>query len=241
MTETDSSSAEATSADIGPVRLMLVDDQELVRAGFAMVLDSTDDLTVVAQAGDGQEALALLEYTAVDVVLMDVRMPRLDGIEATRRAVAARPDLKVIVLTTFDLDESVTAAIAAGASGFLLKDVAPQSLIEAVRTVRRGDAVIDPVSTRRLLRATAPLLATPDPAGERPVAGAPNAALAELTPREREVLVLMGQGLSNSEIASGLFLSEATVKTHIGHVLAKTGSRSRVQAVALAFRAGLVS
>lgn len=237
-----STNTESSADGTGPVRLMLVDDQELVRAGFAMVLDSTDDLTVVAQAGDGQEALALLEYTAVDVVLMDVRMPRLDGIEATRRAVAAHPDLRVIVLTTFDLDESVTAAIAAGASGFLLKDVAPQSLIEAVRTVRRGDAVIDPVSTRRLLRATAPLLATPDPEeGQRAVVLEPGTALAELTPREREVLVLMGQGLSNSEIASGLFLSEATVKTHIGHVLAKTGSRSRVQAVALAFRAGLVS
>lgn len=224
-----------------PVRLMLVDDQELVRAGFAMVLDSTDDITVVAQAGDGEEALALLEDTAVDVVLMDVRMPRLDGIEATRRAVAAHPGLRVVVLTTFDLDESVTAAIAAGASGFLLKDVAPQALIEAVRTVRRGDSVIDPVSTRRLLRATAPLLAEPEPADAPSAATPPSAALTELTPREREVLVLMGKGLTNSEIASDLFLSEATVKTHIGHVLAKTGSRGRVQAVALAFRTGLVS
>ncbi|MDN5919452.1 MAG: response regulator transcription factor [Pseudonocardia sp.] len=220
---------------------MLVDDQELVRAGFAMVLDSTDDITVVAQAGDGEEALALLEDTAVDVVLMDVRMPRLDGIEATRRAVAAHPGLRVVVLTTFDLDESVTAAIAAGASGFLLKDVAPQALIEAVRTVRRGDSVIDPVSTRRLLRATAPLLAEPEPADAPSAATPPSAALTELTPREREVLVLMGKGLTNSEIASDLFLSEATVKTHIGHVLAKTGSRGRVQAVALAFRTGLVS
>ena len=224
-----------------PVRLMLVDDQELVRAGFAMVLDSTDDITVVAQAGDGEEALAVLGRTSVDVVLMDVRMPRCDGIEATRRAVAAHPGLRVVVLTTFDLDESVTAAIAAGASGFLLKDVAPQALIEAVRTVYRGDSVVDPVSTRRLLRATAPLLADPVAADPRSATVPPSAALAELTPREREVLVLMGTGLTNSEIAAELVLAEATVKTHIGHVLAKTGSRGRVQAVALAFRTGLVS
>lgn len=219
----------------GPVRLLLVDDQELVRAGFAMVLDSCADLTVVAQAADGEQALAELERTEVDVVLMDVRMPRLDGIEATRRAVAARPGLRVLVLTTFDLDESVTAAIGAGASGFLLKDVRPEALVEAVRTVHRGDSVVDPVSTRRLLRATAPLLTAPEPAG-MPEA---RAALAELTPREREVLGLVGRGRSNAEIRDELVVSEATVKTHIGHLLAKTGSRDRVQLVALAFRAGL--
>lgn len=218
-----------------PVRLMLVDDQELVRAGFAMVLDSCDDLTVVAQAADGEAALAELDRTAVDVVLMDVRMPRLDGIETTRRALAARPELRIVVLTTFDLDESVTAAIGAGASGFLLKDVAPQALIEAVRTVHRGDSVVDPVSTRRLLRRTAPLLAAPEP--ETPEATVPGG----LTPREHDVLVLIGRGFTNSEIAAELVVSEATVKTHVGHVLAKTGSRDRVQAVALAFRAGLVS
>ncbi|OLM17644.1 DNA-binding response regulator, LuxR family [Pseudonocardia sp. Ae707_Ps1] len=223
---------------MNPVRLMLVDDQELVRAGFAMVLDSCDDLTVVAQAGDGEQALAELDRTAVDVVLMDVRMPRLDGIEATRRALAAHPGLKVVVLTTFDLDESVTAAIGAGASGFLLKDVKPQGLIDAVRTVHSGDSVIDPVSTRRLLRATAPLLSAPEPAAAAPDAAA---ALADLTPREREVLNLVGDGRSNAEIQQDLVVSEATVKTHIGHLLAKTGSRDRVQLVALAFRAGLVS
>lgn len=217
-----------------PVRLMLVDDQELVRAGLAMVLDSCDDLTVVAQAGDGEAALASLETTGVDVVLMDVRMPGLDGIEATRRAVERHPDLRVIVLTTFDLDESVTAAIAAGASGFLLKGVAPQFLIDAVRTVHRGDSVIDPVSTRRLVRATAPLLGDGRPEPDAAV------ALDELTPREREVLVLVGEGRSNAEIAEGLVVSEATVKTHIGHLLAKTQSRDRVQLVVLAFRAGLV-
>lgn len=219
------------------VRLMLVDDQELVRAGFAMVLDSCDDLSVVAQAGDGEAALAELDRTEIDVVLMDVRMPRLDGIEATRRAVAAHPGLKVMVLTTFDLDESVTAAIGAGASGFLLKDVRPQELIEAVRTVYRGDSVVDPVSTRRLLRATAPLLSAPEPAAAQPDA---QAALAGLTPREHEVLGLVGQGMSNAEIQAELVVSEATVKTHIGHLLAKTQSRDRVQLVALAFRAGLV-
>jgi DNA-binding NarL/FixJ family response regulator len=220
-----------------PVRLMLVDDQELVRAGFAMVLESCDDLSVVAQAGDGEAALATLERTSVDVVLMDVRMPRLDGIEATRRAVAMHPDLRVIVLTTFDLDESVTAAIGAGASGFLLKGVRPHDLIDAVRTVHRGDSMIDPVSTRRLLRATAPLLGDQRPAAATP---ASTAMLEELTPREREVLGLVGEGRSNAEIAADLVVSEATVKTHIGHLLAKTQSRDRVQLVVLAFRAGLV-
>ncbi|MFC5236642.1 response regulator transcription factor [Pseudonocardia zijingensis] len=215
---------------------MLVDDQELVRAGLAMVLDSCDDLAVVAQAGDGEEALATLETTGVDVVLMDVRMPRLDGIEATRRAVERHPELRVIVLTTFDLDESVTAAIGAGASGFLLKGVGPGDLIEAVRTVHRGDAMIDPVSTRRLLRATAPLLDGALPRSEPAEA----AVLEELTPREREVLCLVGEGRSNAEIAADLVVSEATVKTHIGHLLAKTQSRDRVQLVVLAFRAGLV-
>ncbi|ANY09721.1 LuxR family transcriptional regulator [Pseudonocardia sp. HH130630-07] len=217
---------------------MLVDDQELVRAGFAMVLDSCDDLTVVAQAGDGEQALAELGRTPVDVVLMDVRMPRLDGIETTRRALATHPDLKIIVLTTFDLDESVTAAIGAGASGFLLKDVKPQGLIDAVRTVHGGESVIDPVSTRRLLRATAPLLSAPEPAAAAPDA---LAALEDLTPREREVLTLVGSGRSNAEIQRDLVVSEATVKTHIGHLLAKTQSRDRVQLVALAFRAGLVN
>ncbi|TCK26875.1 response regulator [Pseudonocardia endophytica] len=219
-----------------PVRLLLVDDQELVRAGFAMVLDSCDDLTVVAQAADGEDALRVLETTPVDVVLMDVRMPRLDGIETTRRALETHPDLRIVVLTTYDLDESVTAAIGAGASGFLLKDVAPQALIEAVRTVHRGDSVVDPVSTRRLLRRTAPLLAEPEPDRQQQAA-----VPGELTPRERDVLVLIGRGLTNSEIAAELVVSEATVKTHVGHVLAKTQSRDRVQAVALAFRAGLVT
>ncbi|MHC1559969.1 response regulator [Actinomycetospora sp. C-140] len=214
-----------------PTRLLVVDDQQMVRAGFAMVLDTPDDLTVVAQAGSGEDALAALATTPVDVMLVDVRMPGLDGIETTRRAITTHPDLRVLVLTTFDLDESVRGAIAAGASGFLLKDVGPEALVDAVRTVRRGDAVIDPVSTRRLLRQAAPLLGTA-PAG---------AGIDALTPREREVLELMGRGYTNAEIAAEHVVSEATVKTHVGHVLAKTGSRDRVQAVALAFRTGLVS
>jgi DNA-binding NarL/FixJ family response regulator len=225
------------------VRVLVVDDQQLVRAGFCMVLNSRSDITVVAEAADGQEALDVLERVDVDVVLMDIRMPRLDGIAATRRVVATRPDVRVVVLTTFDLDASVARAIAAGASGFLLKDVAPEKLIEAVRTVHRGEAMVDAVSTRRLLRQTAPLLAAapPSPNEAGGPAGETAAVLARLTPREREVLTLMGQGATNTEIAAQEVVSEATVKTHVGHILAKTGSRDRVQAVVFAFRAGLVS
>lgn len=212
------------------IRICLADDQDLVRAGFGMVLGAQPDIEVVAEASDGDEVLPALARTPADLVLMDVRMPRVDGIEATRRVVAAHPEVKVVVLTTYDLDSAVTAAIAAGASGFLLKDVTPEYLVEAVRTVHRGDAVVDPVSTRRLLRQAAPLLdRTAEPA-----------RLADLTPRERDVLTLIGQGLTNAEIAAEHVVSEATVKTHVGHILAKTGSRDRVQAVVLAFRTGLV-
>ncbi|MCF7548820.1 response regulator transcription factor [Pseudonocardia sp. WMMC193] len=212
------------------IRICLADDQDLVRAGFGMVLGAQPDIEVVAEASDGDEVLPALARTPADLVLMDVRMPRVDGIEATRRVVAAHPEVKVVVLTTYDLDSAVTAAIAAGASGFLLKDVTPEYLVEAVRTVHRGDAVVDPASTRRLLRQAAPLLdRTAEPA-----------RLADLTPRERDVLTLIGQGLTNAEIAAEHVVSEATVKTHVGHILAKTGSRDRVQAVVLAFRTGLV-
>jgi DNA-binding NarL/FixJ family response regulator len=222
--------------DSGPsLRVVVVDDQDLVRAGFRMMLDAQPDITVVGEAADGDEVLGRLAERPADVVLMDVRMPRVDGVEATRRVVAHHPGTKVIVLTTFDLDSSVTAAIAAGASGFLLKDVTPEFMIEAVRTVHRGDAVVDPVSTRRLLRQTAPLLAAaPQPDGTE------HERIAALTPREREVLTLIGQGASNAEIATAHVVSEATVKTHVGNILAKTGSRDRVQAVVLAFRTGLV-
>jgi DNA-binding NarL/FixJ family response regulator len=215
------------------VRVVLVDDQQLVRAGFRMVIDSQPDLVVVGEASDGLEAVELLATTSADVVLMDVRMPRLDGIEATARIVAREGSPRVVVLTTFDLDEYVVAAIGAGASGFLLKDAPPEQMLAAVRTVHAGDAVIAASSTRRLLQHVGPLL--------RGGSAAPAAVLPpDLTPREREVLVCMASGLSNSEIAARFVVSEATVKTHVGRVLAKTGSRDRVQAVVLAYAAGLV-
>jgi DNA-binding NarL/FixJ family response regulator len=219
-----------------PIRVILVDDQQMVRAGFRMVIDSQPDLTVVGEAGDGAAAITLVQGTPADVVLMDVRMPGTDGIEATRRVTALPDPPRVVVLTTFDLDEYVVAAIGAGASGFLLKDAAPEDMLAAVRTVHAGDSVIAASSTRRLLQHVAPMLrgAAPVPAG-----GAE--ALAELTPREREVLVQMALGASNTEIAAQLFVSEATVKTHVGRVLSKTGSRDRVQAVVLAYRTGLVA
>ncbi|GAA4975206.1 response regulator transcription factor [Kineococcus glutinatus] len=222
-----------------PVRVVLVDDQQLVRAGFRMVIDSQPDLQVVGEASDGSEAVRLLAGTAADVVLMDVRMPVLDGIEATRRILAAAGTSgappRVVVLTTFDLDEYVVAAIAAGASGFLLKDAPPEEMLAAVRTVHAGDAVIAASSTRRLLQHVGPLLRAG--AGS---AGTPTRLPADLTPRELEVLVLMAHGLSNTEIAERFVVSEATVKTHVGRVLAKTASRDRVQAVVLAYAAGLV-
>ncbi len=219
-----------------PIRVVLVDDQQMVRAGFRMVIDSQPDLQVVGEAGDGGAAVALLARTPADVVLMDIRMPGTDGIEATRQVTALPDPPRVVVLTTFDLDEYVVAAIGAGASGFLLKDAAPEEMLAAVRTVHDGDSVIAASSTRRLLQHVAPMLRGGAPA----LPGAPDPALAELTPRETEVLVQMAYGASNSEIARGLYVSEATVKTHVGRVLAKTGSRDRVQAVVLAYRSGLV-
>ncbi|WP_432501413.1 response regulator transcription factor [Kineococcus arenarius] len=222
------------------VRVALVDDQQLVRAGFRMVIDSQPDLEVVGEASDGLAALRLVESTPCDVVLMDVRMPGVDGIEATRRITSApRPEgtepPRVVVLTTFDLDEYVVAAIGAGASGFLLKDAPPEEMLAAVRTVHAGDAVIAASSTRRLLQHVGPLLRQ-----GAATAAAPRALPADLTPREREVLECMAHGLTNSEIAARFVVSEATVKTHVGRVLAKTGSRDRVQAVVLAYTAGMV-
>lgn len=219
----------------GPLRIVLVDDQPLVRAGFSMVIDSQSDLQVVGQAADGLEAVELLRAHRADVVLMDVRMPRLDGIEATTRILAQAPAgrvPRVIVLTTFDLDEYVLAAIRAGASGFLLKDAQPEELLAAIRTVHRGDAVIAPSATKRLLErvVTAPEAAAPD-----------TSPLRDLTEREREVLTLMGLGRSNQEIGAELFVAEATVKTHVGRVLSKLGARDRVQAVIIAFETGLVA
>ncbi|WP_445263366.1 response regulator [Pseudokineococcus sp. 5B2Z-1] len=220
-----------------------------------MVIDSQPDLAVVGQAGDGAAALALLAEVEADVVLMDVRMPRMDGIEATRRLTSGDGAPRVVVLTTFDLDEYVVSAIGAGASGFLLKDAEPEELLAAVRTVHAGDAVIAARATRALLQHVGPLLAdehdgaapaAPGGAGAAPGGGpaparaADAAALEALTPREREVLELMARGASNTDLMARLFVSEATVKTHVGRVLAKTGSRDRVQAVVLAYRCGLV-
>ena len=231
--------------DVGgadPVRVFLVDDQQLVRAGFRMVIDSQPDLRVVGEAGDGQQAVRALATTTADVVLMDVRMPGMDGVAATAAVLeqaAHRPrppgaaPLRVVVLTTFDLDDYALAAIRAGASGFLLKDAPPEDLLAAVRTVHAGDAVIAPSTTRRLLEHLAPMLsATAEPQGPSPVD--------DLTEREREVLVLMARGRSNTEIGADLFVTEATVKTHVGRVLAKLGVRDRVQAVVVAYESGLV-
>jgi DNA-binding NarL/FixJ family response regulator len=213
-------------------RIFLVDDQALVRAGFRMLVEAQDDMEVVGEAGDGREALAALAVTTADVVLMDVRMPELDGVQATERLLASPGGHvpKVIVLTTFDLDEYVFAAIRAGASGFLLKDARPEELLGAIRTVLGGDAVVAPSATRRLLEHVA--------AGSGPVAEDPR--LAELTPREREVLLEVARGRSNAEIGAALLMAEATVKTHVGRLLAKLDQRDRVQLAVFAYETGLV-
>lgn len=234
-----------TEAGAGVVRVALVDDQQLVRAGFRMVIDSQPDLEVVLEAGDGAEAVRALEPAfgrpRPDVVLMDVRMPTMDGLEATARIVERgtpeHPAPKVVVLTTFDLDEYVLSAIRAGASGFLLKDAPPEEMLAAIRTVHHGDAVIAPSSTRRLLEHLVQVLPADEP--DAPPSPA-RSAVAELTDREREVLVLMARGRSNTEIGQDLFVAEATVKTHVGRILAKLGARDRVQAVVVAYETGLV-
>ena len=224
-------------ADDGePIRVFLVDDQAMVRAGFRMLVDSQPDLRVVGEAGDGLAALQQLAVTRADVVLMDVRMPRLDGVETTRRLGARPGGPRVIVLTTFDLDEYAFAALKAGAAAFLLKDAAPPDLLGAIRAVHGGDSVVAPSTTRRLLQQFAAALPDPATAG-----GPPDGRLAGLTEREREVLRLVGRGRSNSEIAADLVIAEATVKTHIGRLLAKTDSRDRVHLVVLAYETGLVT
>jgi DNA-binding NarL/FixJ family response regulator len=210
-------------------RVLLVDDEELVRTGLRMILDAEPDLTVVGDAADGVEALARLRELAPDVVLMDIRMPRMDGLEATRRMVT-ESDAKVVVLTTFDLDEHVYAALAAGASGFLLKDAPATQLVHAIRVAAAGDALLAPSVTRRLIARFAE-----NHASARPPLPT------DLTPRETEVLILLAEGLSNTEIAERLVVGDATVKTHVARVLTKLGVRDRVQAVVLAYRSGLVS
>lgn len=211
------------------IRVLVVDDQELMRVGFRMVLDASDDIEVTGEAGNGEEAVRLSDELNPDVVLMDVRMPVLDGVEATRRIVTAGSS-RVLVMTTFDLDEYVYSALQAGASGFLLKDTPPDGLVSALRSVAGGDAVVSPAVTRRLLdRFVDSGRITPRD----------SSALEVLTDREREVLAHVAKGLSNTEIAGELFLSEATVKTHVGRILTKLDLRDRVQAVVLAYETGL--
>lgn len=216
------------------VRVVIVDDQALVRAGFRMVLDSQPDLQVVGEAIDGADALRVLDRVGADVVVMDLRMPIMDGVEATRRIVARPADHRprVLVLTTFDTEADAFAALRAGASGFLLKNVPPEELLAAIRVVAEGDSVVAPSITRRLLDQFAGRLGpvpTEDP------------RLAQLTEREREVLLLVAQGLSNAQIATRVHIAEATVKTHVGRILAKLQLRDRVQAVVLAYESGLVT
>ncbi|HTG48013.1 MAG TPA: response regulator transcription factor [Actinomycetota bacterium] len=212
------------------IRVVIADDQALMRGGFTMILDAEDDIEVVGEAIDGADAVRAFERLHPDVVVMDVRMPTLDGIEATRRITSRDPDAKVLILTTFDLDEYVYDALRAGASGFLLKDRPPEELVAAVRIVAAGDALLAPSVTRRLVAEFA----------SRPQPPRVPEGLDQLTDREREVLVLMAEGASNAEIARRLYVAETTVKTHVGHVLQKLGLRDRAQAVVLAYESGLV-
>lgn len=219
------------------IRVGLVDDQNLVRSGFAMVIDSQDDMEIVLEASNGRQAIDRVGVVPADVILMDVRMPDMDGLEATeiltQTSFTHGVSPKIIILTTFDLDEYVMRAIRAGASGFLLKDAPPAEMLSAIRTVHRGDAVIAPSSTRRLVERIA---------AEEVRADAIDPSILDcLTDREKDVLLLMARGQSNTEIAANLFVSEATVKTHVGRIFTKLGARDRVQAVLLAFEAGLVT
>ena len=213
------------------IRVMLVDDQAMVRTGFRMILEAEDGFTVVGEAVDGRDALEMVDRARPDVILMDVRMPNMDGIEACARICAGSSTARVMMLTTFDLDEYVHAALRAGASGFLLKDAPPEPLVEAIRVIAAGDALLAPSVTQTLI----------DEIARRP-AGQPQSfpGIEQLTERETEVIRLMAKGLSNAEVAAALYLGEATVKTHVGRVLAKLGARDRVQAVVAAYESGLV-
>ncbi|MGY1696064.1 response regulator [Geodermatophilus sp. SYSU D00814] len=213
------------------IRVLLVDDQPLLRTGFRLILQSEPDVEVVGEAGDGEVALSQVRALRPDVVLMDIRMPRMDGVEATRRLAELPDPPRVLVLTTYDLDEYVVDSLRAGASGFLLKDVPAEDLVDAVRVVHRGEAVVAPRVTRRLLDRFARLL---------PAAGQDPPSLDGLTEREHQVLLLVARGMSNAEIAAELVLSETTVKTHVSNVLMKLGLRDRVQAVVLAYERGIV-
>ena len=212
------------------IRVLLVDDQSMLRLGFRLILDAEDGIGVVGEAGDGATAVSMSAALRPDVVLMDVRMPGMDGIAATAAIVAAHPDSRVLILTTFDLDEYVLAGLRAGASGFLLKDVPPEQLVAGIRVVAEGEALLSPSITRRLIQEFAS--ATPSPPE-------PPAGLGELTARELEVFKLVARGLSNAEIAAELVVSETTVKTHVARVLMKLGIRDRVQAVVLAYECGV--
>ncbi|MEU0572114.1 response regulator transcription factor [Nonomuraea sp. NPDC005983] len=216
----------------GPLRAVIADDQALVRTGFRMIL-AADGIEVAAEAANGAEAVAAVRRTRPDIVLMDIRMPEMDGLEATRRILAGGADeTRVLILTTYDLDQYVYAALAAGASGFLLKDVTPEHLVAAVRLVRSGDALLAPTITRRLVERFAP---------RDEVKATVHRDLSGLTPRELEVLRLLATGLSNAELADRLTLSATTVKTHVARILSKLGLRDRVQAVVVAYETGLVS
>jgi DNA-binding NarL/FixJ family response regulator len=214
------------------IRVLVADDQPLMRAAFEMTLRTEEDIDLVGEASDGLEAVEQARRLLPDVILMDVRMPGMDGVEATRILAAEDPTTKILILTTFDIDEYVIEAIRAGASGFLLKDVRPSELIEAIRIVARGDALLAPSVTRRLLESIATSLPTPRPAKAD--------LLDVLTPTERKVLTLVGRGASNHEIAAELFVADTTVRTHIRHILVKLALRDRVQAVVLAYDSGLV-
>jgi DNA-binding NarL/FixJ family response regulator len=217
------------------IRVLLVDDQALLRMGFRMILEAEPDITVVGEAGDGAAGVSMTAALRPDVVLMDVRMPGVDGIDATAAITAAGGPVKVLILTTYDLDHYVYAGLRAGASGFLLKDAPPTDLLAAIRTVAGGEAVLAPSTTRRLIDQFVPLLPDPERTTRR------DRLLAALTDREREVFRLLARGQSNREIASGLHLSESTVKIHVGHILAKLNLRDRVQAVVEAYESGLIT